>query len=85
MISMSYSSNTSSWKPRRRVELIFTKKDIYNSNLEALRKFGRSRGNTTIKIILPWNTSYIIPKTISAVLYDEQEQPSLSFKKSQWK
>ena len=53
MISMSYSSNTSSWKPRRRVELIFTKKDIYNSNLEALRKFGRSRGNTTIKIILP--------------------------------
>ena len=67
VISMSYGSRTSSWKPWRwaRLDLIFCMRDIYiNSNLNPLRKFTSSGRRIKLKGILPWNISQMITKTI---------------------
>ena len=67
VISMSYGSSTSSWKPWRwvRLNLIFSMRDIYiNSNLNPLTKFTSSSRSTKFKDILPWNISQMITKTI---------------------
>ena len=66
VISMDYGSSTSYWKRWRwvRLDLIFTKRDIYiNSNLKPLTKFTSSR-STEFKDILPWNICQMILKTI---------------------
>ena len=66
-ISLSYGSNTSSWKPWRWVkpDLIFTIKDIYiNFNLNPLTKFTISSRSTEFKDILSWTISQMITKTI---------------------
>ena len=66
VISMGYSSSTSSWKSWRwmRLDLIFSMRDIYiNSNPNPLTKFTSSR-STKFKDILPWNISQMITKTI---------------------
>ena len=67
VISMNYSSGTSSWKSWRwvRFDLIFTMRDIYiNSNLNLLTIFTSSSRSTEFKDILPWNISQMITKTI---------------------
>ena len=67
VISMSYGSSTSSWKPWRwmRLDLIFSMRDIYiNSNLNPLTKFTSSSRSTEFKDILRWNISQMITKTI---------------------
>ena len=66
MISMSYSSSTSCWKPWRwvRFNLIPMMRDIYiNSSLNQLTKFTSSSRSTEFKDILPWNISPMIMKT----------------------
>ena len=58
VISMSYGSSISSWKPLRwvRLDLIFSMRDIYiKSNLNPLRKFPSSSRSTKLKDIPPWN------------------------------
>ena len=68
VISMNYSSSTSSWKPWRwvRLDLILSMRDIYiNSNLNPLTKFTSSNRSTNFKDILPWNISQMITKIIS--------------------
>ena len=67
MISICYGSSASICKPWRwaRVDLIFSKRDIYiNSNLDPLTKFTSSSRSTKLKYILPWSISQIITKTI---------------------
>ena len=67
VISMNYSSSTSSWKPWRwvRLDLILTMRDIYiNSNLKPLTKFTSNSRSTEFKDILPWNISQMITKTV---------------------
>ena len=67
VISMSYDSSTSSWKPWRwlRLALILSMRDIYiNSNLNPLTKFTSSSRSTSFKDILPWGIFQIIPKTV---------------------
>ena len=68
VISMSYVSSTSSWKPVRwvRLDLIFSIRDIYiSSNLDPLSKFTSSSRSTKFKYILLWNISQMITKTIA--------------------
>ena len=65
VISMSYGSTTSRWKPWwwMRPDQIFTMRDIYiHSNLNTIAKFTSSR-STTFKYILSWNISQITTKT----------------------
>ena len=67
VISMNYSSSTSSWKPQGwvRFDLILTVKDIYiNSNLNPLTQFTSSSRSTESKEILAWDISQTITKTI---------------------
>ena len=67
LFSMNYGSNTSSWKPSRRVrlDLILSMTDIYiNSNLKPLTKLTSSSRSTEFKDILPWNISQMIIKTV---------------------
>ena len=96
VVSLSYGSRTSSWKPRRwvRLNLIFTMRDIYISfNLDLFPKFSSSHRSTEFKDILPWNISQIMKKIISVSsrivvsckLYDEKGCLFLSLKESQWK
>ena len=56
VISMNYSSSTSSWKPWRwvKLDLIFIVKDICtNSNINPLTKFSSSSRSTAFTVILP--------------------------------
>ena len=65
MISVSYGSNTSSWKPWRwvRLGLIFTMRDVYiNSNLNPLTKFTTT--TTKFEDTLPWIISQVITNII---------------------
>ena len=74
VISMSYGSSTSSWKPWRwvRLDLIFSMRDIYiNSNLKPLTKFTSSSRSTEFKDILLWNIPQMIMKTVTISLCDE--------------
>ena len=74
VISMSYGSSTSSWKPWRwvRLDLIFSMRDIYiNSNLNPLTKFTSSSRSTEFKDILQWNIPQMITKTVTISLCDE--------------
>ena len=67
VISMNYSSSTSSWKPWRwvRLDLILTMRDIYiSSNLKPLTKFTSNSRSTEFKDIFPWNISQMITKTV---------------------
>ena len=67
MISISYGSSTSCWKPRGwvRFDLTFTMRNIYiNSNLNPFTKFTSSSRGTEFKDIFPWNISQMITKTI---------------------
>ena len=67
VISMSYNSSTSSWKPWRWVRLdpIFSMRDIHIiSNLNPLTKFPSSSRSTKLKDILPRSISQMITKTI---------------------
>ena len=67
MISINFSSSTSSWKPwnRVRLDLILTMRDIYiHSNLKTLTKFASSR-STEFRDILPWNISQMKMKTVT--------------------
>ena len=66
MISMSYGSSASCWKPWRweRFDLTLTVRDIYiNSNLSPITKSLSSSRSTEFKDILPWNISEMITKT----------------------
>ena len=68
VISMSYGSSTSCWKPWRwvRFDLMLTVRDIHiNPNLNLLTKYTSSSRSTEFKDILPWNISQMITKTIS--------------------
>ena len=91
VVSMSYCSSTSSWKPWRLVslDLIFTMRNIYiNPNLIPPLKFISISGSTEFKDILPWN---MIVKTIPistriVISYTmKRSSPFLSLKKSHWK
>ena len=64
MISINYSSSTSSWKPVR-LGLILSMRDIYiNSNLNLLRKLTGSSRSTEFIDILPWSISQVITKAV---------------------
>ena len=67
MISMSYCSSTSTWKPRRwvRLDLIFTIRDIHNNSyLKTLIKFTSSGRSTEFKNILPCNISQVTTRSV---------------------
>ena len=67
VISMSYSSSSSSRKPWRwvRLDMILTMRDIYNnSNLNPLTKFTINSKSTELKDIFPWSISHMITKTV---------------------
>ena len=67
IISMNYSSSTSSWKPCRwvRFDLILRMRDIYiNSNLNPLTKSPSSGRSTELKDILPRNISQMVTKAV---------------------
>ena len=67
VISINYSSSTSSWKPWRwlRLDLILSMRDRYiNSNLNPLTKFTSSSRSTEFKDIIPWNIYQMIMKTV---------------------
>ena len=67
VISMKYSSSTSSWIPWKwvRLDLILMMRDIYiNSNLSPLTKFTNSSRSTAFKDILPWSIYQMIMKTV---------------------
>ena len=66
LVSLSYGSSTSNWKPWRsmRLNLIFTMMDIIiNSILDPLIKFSTSRRSTKFKGTVSWNNSQLITKT----------------------
>ena len=67
VISMNYSSSTSSWKPWKwvRLDLIFTMRDIHiDSNMNPLTTFTSSSRSSEFKDIFPWNISQLIRKTV---------------------
>ena len=67
VISMTYDSSISSWKPRKlmRLDLISTISDIYiHLKLGPLAEFGINSRNTELKDILSWNISQMITKTV---------------------
>ena len=65
MISISYGRSTACWKPWQcmRLDLIFTMRDIYSSNLDSLTKFSTSSRST--QDILPWIIFQMILTTIT--------------------
>ena len=66
MMSTSYDSSTSCWRPRGwvRFDLKFTMRNIYiNSNLNPFTKLTSSSRGTEFKDIFPWNISQMITKT----------------------
>ena len=70
MISVTYGSSTSRWKPQRlvRLDLILSMRDIYIiSNLNPLTKFSSSSRNTEFKDnLLPWNISWSCNTVLNA-------------------
>ena len=71
VISLSYGSSRSSWKPWRwlRRNLIFTMRDIYvNFDMDPPTKFSSSRKSTEFKNILPWNISQMIMNIIPIIM-----------------
>ena len=65
MISISYGCSTACWKPWQcmRLDVIFTMRDIYSSNLDSLTKFSTSSWST--QDILPWIIFQMILTTIT--------------------
>ena len=93
VISTTYASCTSSWKPWGwvRLDLILTIRHIYiDSNLNLFTKFTSSSGSTQFKGILPWNISQMITKTVpisTTIVISYSMKRGLPFWvwRSQWK
>ena len=65
VVSISYVSSKSMWKPWRwmRLDLTFTISDKYNnSNLKPFTKFSKSSRSSKFKDVLRWNISHMIKK-----------------------
>ena len=70
VVSISYSSSTSSWEPWgwMRLDLVITMRDIYiNSNLDPITKFSISSRNTKFTDTLQLNISQMIKKILSII------------------